>query len=233
MTKPDKKRLIELSTKSVPRRYTRGSPADHNMRAREVKGASYDCIRFDNDLSTPVPNSGSFSGLCVKPTGLSLSRYALAMASSTWVEQRAHELFALHRLDSRWSFSFDHAKTRFGQCDHRRLRITLSRYLCNQGSDDDVEQVLLHEIAHALVGARAGHGALWLAQARNLGYRGGRTHSADPASEHANWLGLCPNGHEVLRFRKPSRAMSCAKCEKRFNPDHIITWSKRALRARP
>jgi len=154
------------------------------------------------------------------------------MASLTWVEHKAHELFVLHHLDVAWSFGFDHAKTRFGQCDHRRHRITLSRYLSSHGTPDEVEQVLLHEIAHALIGARAGHGSAWLAKARELGYRGGRTHSADSASDHAKWLGRCPKGHEVLRFRRPSRAMSCAKCEKRFNPDHAITWSQRELTAR-
>jgi len=154
------------------------------------------------------------------------------MATSFWVETRAAELFALHQLDSAWIFSWDGAKTRFGQCDHRRRRITLSKHLSAMGTEYEVEQVLLHEIAHALVGARAGHGPIWRHKAQSLGYQGGRTHTTDSSIDHAKWLGRCPKGHEVLRFRRPSRPMSCAKCERRFNPQHLISWSERALTAR-
>lgn len=154
------------------------------------------------------------------------------MAERTWVEGRAYELMAEHGLDKAWSFGWDNAKTRFGQCDHRRARITLSRHLSNAATDDEVEQVLLHEIAHALVGARSGHGAIWLARARSIGYRGGRTHSSDAAIEHAKWVGRCPRGHEVIRFRKPQRNMSCASCERRYNPENLITWSERASSSR-
>ena len=46
------KQPLELSTMSSPRRYSRGSRADHNLRARKVREANSYCIRFDNDLST-------------------------------------------------------------------------------------------------------------------------------------------------------------------------------------
>jgi SprT protein len=146
---------------------------------------------------------------------------------SKWVEQRATTLLHRHNLSS-WSFRFDNAKTRFGQCDHSRRCISLSRHLSFSGSEDEVEQVLLHEIAHALAGAREGHGPRWLGIARSLGYRGGRTHTADIATEHAKWRGVCPVGHEVIRFRKPSKKMSCAKCSKRFSDDYLIVWKQRA-----
>jgi hypothetical protein len=58
-----------------------------------------------------------------------------------------------------------------------------------------------------------------------LGYRGGRTHTSSISEEHVKWRGVCPAGHEVKRFRKPSRPMSCAQCERRFNPRHLIAWS--------
>ncbi len=154
------------------------------------------------------------------------------MAEHTWVEAHAQHLFNVHRLGSPWFFGWDNATTRFGQCDHRRHRITLSRHLCAAGTKDEVEQVLLHEIAHALVGSRAGHGALWLAEARRIGYRGGRTHLSEAATHRAKWLGQCPSGHEVIRFRKPQRSMSCAKCEERYNPAYVITWSERHVSSR-
>lgn len=142
------------------------------------------------------------------------------------MEDRARELFGEHGL-SGWHFGWDHAKTRFGQCIHRQKRITLSRYLSSAASEDEVDQVLLHEVAHALAGAREGHGHRWLTIARSLGYRGGRTHTSPAAHDHAKWAGHCPAGHEVLRIRRPSRPMSCAQCERRFNPQHLIVWVSR------
>jgi SprT protein len=149
---------------------------------------------------------------------------------TSWVEQRAATLLLENNLHE-WSFGFDNAKTRFGQCDHKRHRISLSRHLSVTNSEDDVEQVILHEIAHALAGSKEGHGRAWLAIARSLGYRGGRTHSAVVPTDTAKWRGLCPVGHEVVRFRKPKRTMSCAKCSARFSEAHVIVWQERAYSA--
>lgn len=146
------------------------------------------------------------------------------MADLERVRVWADALIRLHLDHNRWSFDFDHAKTRFGQCDHRTRRISVSRYLAQSASDDDVHQVLLHEVAHAIAGARAGHGPQWRQIAADLGYDGGRTHSAPAATEHARWRGVCPAGHEIIRFRKPQRQTSCAHCSPRFSPDHLIAW---------
>lgn len=147
------------------------------------------------------------------------------MADLERVRIWAEALIRLHLDERVWVFGFDFAKTRFGQCDHRSRRITVSRYLAKAAEDDEVHQVLLHEIAHAIAGPRAGHGPRWLSIARELGYEGGRTHSSPAALEHARWRGVCPAGHEVVRFRRPNRATSCAHCAPRFSPDHLIAWS--------
>lgn len=147
------------------------------------------------------------------------------MAELERVQVWADALIRLHLTGDSWSFRFDHAKTRFGQCDHRNKTITISRYLASSAADDDVHQVLLHEVAHAIAGPRAGHGPRWREVARDLGYDGGRTHNAPAATEHARWRGVCPAGHEIIRFRKPSRQTSCAHCAPRFSPDHLIAWS--------
>jgi hypothetical protein len=143
------------------------------------------------------------------------------------VRLRAEALMHAH-LDTRtWVFAFDNAKTRAGQCDFARRRITVSRYLAAKFSDDDVDQVLLHEIAHALSGARAGHGPVWRRTARALGYTGSRLHDGPIASELAPWVGLCPAGHEHFRYRRPTRPLACARCSRRYSPEHAIAWRRR------
>ncbi len=74
------------------------------------------------------------------------------------MEEEAVRLFALHELSHTWSFRFDRATTRLGQCDHRSRTISVSRHLTHKATPDEVTQVLLHEIAHALAGPRAAHG---------------------------------------------------------------------------
>ncbi|HWK21081.1 MAG TPA: SprT-like domain-containing protein [Microbacteriaceae bacterium] len=139
----------------------------------------------------------------------------------------AEALIALH-LDASWTFAFDTAKTRAGLCDHARRRISVSRYLAARFDDDAIHQVLLHEVAHAVAGPRAGHGRRWLLTARELGYTGGRTHDGPVAIEHARWIGTCPGGHEHVRFRRPSRPVSCGRCSRRYDPANAIVWRDRA-----
>ncbi|TCK66219.1 SprT-like domain-containing protein [Curtobacterium sp. PhB136] len=154
------------------------------------------------------------------------------MTSLDLVRSRADELMRTHLGAGTWAFAFDHAKTRAGQCDFAKRRITVSRHLAARFSDDDVDQVLLHEIAHAMSGARAGHGPKWRRTAASIGYTGSRLHDGPIASELAPWVGACPAGHEHYRYRTPTRPLACAKCSRRFDERNLIAWSRRTDSAR-
>lgn len=144
------------------------------------------------------------------------------MRVRTW----ASALISLH-LDDSWSFGFDNAKTRAGLCNYTTKRISVSRYLAARYEDDEIHQVLLHEVAHAMAGSRAGHGPRWKSIARSIGYEGKRLHDGAVAEELAPWVGTCPAGHVVHRYRKPTRPLSCAKCSRRYDPKNAISWVKR------
>ncbi|MFH8252189.1 SprT-like domain-containing protein [Microbacterium sp. B2969] len=144
------------------------------------------------------------------------------------VRRWAEALIAAH-LDDSWSFAFDNAKRRAGQCDYTRKRITVSRYLAARYDDDDNHQTLLHEVAHAMAGPDAAHGARWKAVARDLGYTGGVTHHGETATELAPWVGVCPSGHTAYRHRRPSRATSCVKCAPHFDQRFLFTWTRREI----
>ena len=135
----------------------------------------------------------------------------------------AEALLRLH-LDPSWSFGFDNATRRAGLCNYTDRRITVSRHLAARFEDDEIHQILLHEVAHALAGPDTGHGPAWRAIARGLGYEGGRTHDGPIADERARWRGRCPNGHEFVRFRKPAKPLSCGQCARGFSPRHLIDW---------
>ncbi len=144
------------------------------------------------------------------------------------VRREAEHLIATH-LDESWSFAFDNAKRRAGQCDYTRKRITVSRYLSARYDDDTNRQTLLHEVAHALAGPRAAHGPAWKRVARTIGYTGGVTHHGETATELAPWVGVCPGGHVAHRHRRPARAMSCAKCSPRFDERYLFAWHRREI----
>ncbi|WP_165063372.1 SprT-like domain-containing protein [Marisediminicola senii] len=150
------------------------------------------------------------------------------MAELDRVRQWAEALIALH-LDTSWSFRFDSAKTRAGLCNYTDRRISVSRHLAARYADDEIHQVLLHEVAHAIAGSRAGHGAKWKSVARDIGYVGSRLHDGAIAGDLAPWVGQCPGGHTHYRYRRPARPMACGRCSKRFDPAFLIHWTERQV----
>ena len=150
------------------------------------------------------------------------------MAELLRVRRWANALITLH-LDPAWTFDFDFAKTRAGLCNYSSKTISVSRYLASRYGDDEIHQVLLHEVAHAIAGTRAGHGPRWKAVATDLGYVGKRLHDGAIANELAPWMGACPAGHLHFRYRSPTRTLACGQCSRRFDAAHAITWTKRAV----
>lgn len=95
-------------------------------------------------------------------------------------ETLATELMVEHGLiDSGWTLHFDGAESRLGVARHDKRHISLSRPHTLAGDEAQVRNTILHEIAHARVGAQHGHGPVWKAMARAVGASPrSRSHSA-------------------------------------------------------
>ncbi|GAA3581383.1 hypothetical protein GCM10022198_00680 [Klugiella xanthotipulae] len=141
----------------------------------------------------------------------------------------ADALIALHLDPSEWSFGFDNAKRRAGVCNYTTKRITVSRYLAAKYTDDEIHQILLHEVAHAIAGHAAAHGPAWKRVCVEIGYEGRRLHDGETAHELAPYIGVCPVGHEHYRYRAPTRPLSCGLCARGFHAGNAITWEKRTI----
>lgn len=124
-----------------------------------------------------------------------------------------------------WELALDRARRRAGQTDHARRRLTLSRHLMSLYNEAQVRETVLHEIAHARVGARHGHDAVWVAEATRLGASGRRLVDTRAPRLRGRWVGRCPQGHEVDRMRRPASPMSCSRCAPRFSLEHLLSWS--------
>ena len=129
---------------------------------------------------------------------------------------------------SMWGFRFDNGKRRAGQCNYTERVISISKHLVQHHTLDEVQQVVLHEIAHAMVGSEAGHGPVFKKQAAALGYRGNKFSGREIAASEAPWVGHCQAGHVHYRYRKPTRPLGCALCSKTFSRATQIVWQRSA-----
>ena len=80
----------------------------------------------------------------------------------------ARRLMDAHGLAG-WTFAFVEAGRRLGDCNFRDRVIRIGRSHALDGGDEQIRDTVLHEIAHAIAGPKAGHGPLWKATARRLG----------------------------------------------------------------
>ena len=103
----------------------------------------------------------------------------------------ATELMDAHGLVG-WRIKLDHARRRAGQCDYTNKTISLSRLYVRHAETDHIRDTILHEIAHALVGPRHGHDAVWRQKAREIGCTATRCHNLSFA--RTKWVMTCPNG---------------------------------------
>ena len=124
-------------------------------------------------------------------------------------------LMADHNLVG-WSFTFDHARRRFGSCRFREKRITLSRHLTFLNTEEQVRDTILHEIAHALC-PRDGHGAAWKEMCRRIGAKPERCYQSEdvvtPPRRPAPWKIGCPRcGWWTDRHKRTNRKLVCRAC---------------------
>lgn len=98
------------------------------------------------------------------------------MAGLIQTKKKALTLMRKHKLiQNGWGFKWDHAKTRLGCCHYDDMMISLSKYWTREMTFEKMEKVILHEIAHALVGPEVqSHGNVWRKKCIELGGNGER-----------------------------------------------------------
>jgi len=143
-------------------------------------------------------------------------------------QELAKILMSKHDLTSKgWRFEFDNAKRRFGCCNHRCRKITLSKALVSINNEARVKNTILHEIAHALVGGGHGHDWVWRSKALEIGCDGKRCYTSEntvtPESKYVAVCNGCGRTHK--RHRKPTRTSACGTCCKGvFQSKYILEF---------
>jgi predicted SprT family Zn-dependent metalloprotease len=139
----------------------------------------------------------------------------------------ARDLMNQHGLTD-WHFSWDGARARFGCCNYTQKRITLSVHLVDLNTEERCRLTVLHEIAHALAGHKAGHGYEWRRICRAIGGNAQRCFTAaNTEAPKGSLKATCARcGHEHTRFRMPRGRTWCARCGIRpaHHPELVLRW---------
>ena len=97
--------------------------------------------------------------------------------------------------------------------------------------DDEIKDTLLHEIAHALAGPKAGHRYEWKRICLQIGATPSAIAYQLSASPVSKWTGVCANGHTIARHALTEKAkqVACTKCcvaynNGRFSSLYTFTW---------
>jgi Zn-dependent protease with chaperone function len=96
-----------------------------------------------------------------------------------WAIHKMNNLLETHNLGE-WKYTFsDKMTSSGGSCNHKTKMITISKPMLksNNVNDDDIMEIMLHEVAHAIVGQGHGHDAVWKQTAKNIGCSGKRCHT--------------------------------------------------------
>lgn len=112
-----------------------------------------------------------------------------------------------------WSFGLAKTKRRQGVCKFRDRRIEIAEYYARHNSREKVLDTLLHEIAHALAGPKAGHGPVWKALAHRLGATPQACDTCvDTVVIPGDWQATCEACNKIFHKYKRPRQLNGYRC---------------------
>ena len=140
-----------------------------------------------------------------------------------FAEEKIQEWIPTHG----YTFKFDNAKRRFGQCNYNKKTISISKPLTLANlefNEFQIKDTILHEIAHArafiLYGRQAAnHGRLWKQVCIEIGAKPQVTYSGDDIKRvEGKFLYVCPNcGLEIRYHKRLKLTRACGDCCRKFN----------------
>jgi len=140
------------------------------------------------------------------------------------VSRRARQQLDQHGLKD-WRFHFDEGTRRAGCCRHHSKSISLSIGFAIAAGDEEIEETLLHEIAHALVGRNHHHDTVWRAKAKEIGCTGKRCH--DFSFTLPRYIVTCENHCWAATAERRTRNAICRLCHGKLN---YVTYTKERFR---
>jgi predicted SprT family Zn-dependent metalloprotease len=130
-------------------------------------------------------------------------------------------LMLIKKYCPEYTFKFDNAKLRFGTCNEKTKTISISKKMVEINNEIDVQDCILHEIAHALTPGMH-HNNMWKKKAIEIGCNAERTHNANVIK--GKYCYICPNcKHKFYMHRKLYLPSSCKYCDsKKYNEKYKL-----------
>jgi predicted SprT family Zn-dependent metalloprotease len=115
-----------------------------------------------------------------------------------------------------WTYRLGRACREFGSCDEVKKRLNFSAPIASLNTEDDLREVVLHEVAHAKAGNDKGHGRGWKLMALAVGANPQRTCGAHIKTPDNKYHATCAGcGHVHKMTRPPKNVMCCDPCVRR------------------
>ena len=123
-----------------------------------------------------------------------------------------------HGVDDKFTFEFEDCKRTLGRCHYHAKKITLSKWYAELNEEKEVEDTILHEIAHALAWIHnkvTGHCKVWKDWARKVGATPKACCKSDlvqPKNHYKYEQTCCGVTYKRHRLRK-SATYRCPNCK--------------------
>lgn len=121
---------------------------------------------------------------------------------------KAEELGHPQILFTGWILTFNNRKAALGLCSYTKKEVQISRHFLKLRSYEEILNTVSHEVAHALVGSKEGHGPRWVRLHKQLGGNGERCANLAPEQRPAHSWELVNTLTDVVvakYHRKPRR----------------------------
>ena len=150
-------------------------------------------------------------------------------------KERIKEIYNIHHdkfltpLGKKVPLKFNKNKTRAAVCFFDPLEIEISEYYFKSTlvSEADINNTLLHEIAHAIAGHSAGHGPKWKMVARKIGCDAKRCSKAFLEGKHYKYTLRCGKGCVIRRHKlTKGKLLVCRNHQKIFKTTENISNPK-------
>ena len=126
------------------------------------------------------------------------------------------DLMSKYKLDE-WTFSFNRKKISIGNCNFNKKTIYLSMPFVLLNEELQVKNVILHEIAHALLPRNVGHSQQWKRKAIEIGCDGQRV-AKNIIRVEGKIKYKCSNCKQIIStHRKLRRISACNSCCNKYN----------------
>ena len=125
----------------------------------------------------------------------------------------------------KWKIKINKSRVDCGVCDFDEKTIYFSEYFLKLNRIKQIKDIILHEIAHAILPIEAGHSQIWKDKCIEIGCTPERFASVSCKMPEMKWKGKCPNCLELNeRHYKPDtqKWFKCLFCEYKG----VLKWHK-------